>query len=72
MDILKKHGTLKKFPIFHNGTGKASVVDLGSNSVKMVNYNVDSTNSYKPYHQESVRVKLAEGLVDGQNSRKIY
>ena len=44
---------------------KASVIDLGSNSVKMVNYNVDSCNSYKPYHQESVRVKLGEGLVDG-------
>ncbi|WP_316506656.1 Ppx/GppA family phosphatase [Nitrosopumilus sp.] len=70
MDILKKHGTLKKFPIFHNGTGKASVIDLGSNSVKMVNYNVDSTNSYKPYHQESVRVKLAEGLVDGKIQEK--
>ena len=41
---------------------KASVIDLGSNSVKMANYNV---GSYKPYHQESARVKLAEGLVDG-------
>ena len=70
MDTLKKHGILKKFPIFHNGTGKASVIDLGSNSVKMVNYNVDSTNSYKPYHQESVRVKLAEGLVDGRIRKK--
>lgn len=44
---------------------KASVIDLGSNSLKMVNYNVDSCNSYKPYHQESVRVRLGEGLVDG-------
>ena len=44
---------------------KASVIDLGSNSVKMANYNVDSKRSYKPYHQESVRLKLAEGLVDG-------
>ena len=49
----------------HNGVGKASVIDLGSNSVKMVNYNVDANNVYKPYHQESVRVKLAEGLKDG-------
>jgi len=48
-----------------NTLGKASVIDLGSNSVKMVNYNVDSKNFYKPYHQESVRVKLAEGLQDG-------
>lgn len=44
---------------------KASVIDLGSNSVKMVNYNLGKHDSYKPYHQESARVKLAEGLVDG-------
>lgn len=43
---------------------KASVIDLGSNSLKMVNYNINS-NSYKPYHQESVNVKLVDGLVDG-------
>ena len=63
--ILKKNNELKKFPNSRDGTGKASVIDLGSNSVKMVNYNVDSQNSYKPYHQESSRIKLAEGLVDG-------
>ena len=63
--ILKKTNGLKKFPNSRDGTGKASVIDLGSNSVKMVNFNVDSHNTYKPYHQESVRVKLAEGLVDG-------
>ena len=45
---------------------KAAVIDLGSNSVKLSSYNVDSENSYKPYHQESVRVKLAEGLRDGE------
>ena len=56
--ILKKNNELKKFPNSRDGTGKASVIDLGSNSVKMVNYNVDSHNSYKPYHQESVRIKL--------------
>ena len=44
-----------------NGT-KVSVIDLGSNSVKMANY---KAGSCKPYHQESTRVKLAEGLVDG-------
>ena len=44
--------------------GKASVIDLGSNSLKMINYNLDSNDSYKPYHQESVKVKLAEGLKD--------
>jgi len=39
--ILKKNNELKKFPNSRDGTGKASVIDLGSNSVKMVNYNVD-------------------------------
>ena len=62
---MSKNHKLKKFPSSHSGLGKASVIDLGSNSVKLVNYNVDSSNSYKPYHQESIRVKLAEGLVDG-------
>lgn len=62
---LKKTNELKKFPNSRDGTGKASVIDLGSNSVKMVNYNVDFQNTYKPYHQESARIKLAEGFVDG-------
>ena len=62
---LKKTNGLKKFPNIRDGIGKASVIDLGSNSVKMVNYNVDSQNTYKPYHQESSRIKLAVGLVDG-------
>ena len=61
---LKKNTKLKPFPYMSKGFGKASVIDLGSNSVKMVNYNVDNHNSYKPYHQESIRVKLAEGLID--------
>jgi len=45
--------------------GKAAVIDLGSNSLKLVNYNINSDNNYKPYHQESIRVKLGEGLEDG-------
>ena len=45
--------------------GKASVLDLGSNSVKLVNYIINSYNNYKPYHQESVRLKLSEGLENG-------
>lgn len=54
-------------PITKNiiNTRKAAVIDLGSNSVKLVNYNIGIDNNYKPYHQESVRVKLAEGLEDG-------
>lgn len=61
---VKKINELKEFPNSRDGAGKASVIDLGSNSVKMVNYNVDAHNSYKPYHQESVRIKLSEGLID--------
>lgn len=45
--------------------GKASVLDLGSNSVKLVNYIINSYNDYKPYHQESTRLKLSEGLENG-------
>lgn len=45
--------------------GIASVLDLGSNSVKLVNYKINSYNNYKPYHQESVRLKLSEGLDKG-------
>ncbi len=44
---------------------KASVIDLGSNSIKMVNYNIALHNLYKPYHQESDGIKLAEGVADG-------
>ena len=56
---------LRRIPHAGGGSTKASVIDLGSNSVKMVNYVVDSHDSYKPYHQESVMIRLAEGLVDG-------
>jgi exopolyphosphatase/guanosine-5'-triphosphate,3'-diphosphate pyrophosphatase len=41
---------------------KVSVVDLGFNSVKLVNYNVNQDNSYSAYEQESVKVKLGESL----------
>ena len=44
---------------------KAAVIDLGSNSIKLTNYNIGVDNNYKSYHQESVHVKLAEGLEDG-------
>ena len=51
--------------------GKASVLDLGSNSVKLVNYKINSYNDYKPYHQESVRLRLSEGL-ENKVLRKDY
>lgn len=41
---------------------KVSVVDLGFNSVKMVNYDVKKDSSYLAYQQEGVKVKLGEGL----------
>ena len=68
--IAEKNIELKKLPNSRDGSGKASVIDLGSNSVKLVNYNIDSHNTYKPYHQESIRIKLAEGLVDGVIQQK--
>jgi exopolyphosphatase/guanosine-5'-triphosphate,3'-diphosphate pyrophosphatase len=38
------------------------VIDLGFNSVKLVNYDVKPDNSFKPYEQEGIKVKLGEGL----------
>ncbi len=42
----------------------ASVLDLGSNSVKLANYAINRYGTYKPYHQESVRLKLFDGMED--------
>lgn len=39
---------------------RVAVVDLGSNSVKMVCYSADHTGAYRPYHRESARVRLDE------------
>lgn len=44
----------------------ASVLDLGSNSVKISHYTVDIHNDFKLYYQRSVRLKLFEGLKDGK------
>ncbi|UVS68279.1 Ppx/GppA phosphatase family protein [Nitrososphaera viennensis] len=44
---------------------KVSVVDLGFNSVKMVNYDVKRDGTFKAYRQEGVKVKLGEGLGRG-------
>jgi exopolyphosphatase / guanosine-5'-triphosphate,3'-diphosphate pyrophosphatase len=44
------------------GILKVSVIDLGFNSVKMVNYDVRRDGSYIAYQQEGVKVKLGEGL----------
>ena len=41
---------------------KASVIDLGSNSIKIANFVINPDNTYKAYHQEGIRVKLGDGL----------
>ena len=41
---------------------KVSVIDLGFNSIKLVNYDVKKNGSFKAYQQEGVKVKLGEGL----------
>jgi exopolyphosphatase/guanosine-5'-triphosphate,3'-diphosphate pyrophosphatase len=46
---------------------KISVIDLGSNSVKLVNFNVNPDNSYQAYQHEAVTVKLGEGLTETGN-----
>jgi exopolyphosphatase / guanosine-5'-triphosphate,3'-diphosphate pyrophosphatase len=41
---------------------KVSVIDLGYNSLKLVNYDVKSDNSFSAYSQRSVLARLGEGL----------
>lgn len=41
---------------------KVSVIDLGFNSVKLVNYDVRKDSTFKAYRQEGAKVKLGEGL----------
>jgi len=41
---------------------KVSVIDLGFNSVKLVNYHVNEDNSYEAYEQKRMNVRLGEGL----------
>ncbi len=41
---------------------KVSVIDLGFNSVKLVNYDIKKDGTFKAYQQEGVKVKLGEGL----------
>ncbi|MDW0150880.1 MAG: hypothetical protein QOK89_10900, partial [Nitrososphaeraceae archaeon] len=41
----------------------ASVIDLGYNSIKLVNYNIIKKNSnYRSYYDKSIRVKLGEDM----------
>ncbi len=41
---------------------KVSVIDLGFNSIKLVNYSVKSDGSFKAYQNEGVKVRLGEGM----------
>ena len=42
---------------------KASIIDLGYNSIKLVNYNIFQKNrKYRSYYDKSIRVKLGEGI----------
>lgn len=41
---------------------RVSVVDLGFNSVKMVNYDVRSDGTFHAYRQEAAKVRLGEGM----------
>ena len=39
---------------------RMAVIDLGSNSAKLVCYSADYTGGYRPYHRESFKVRLDE------------
>jgi exopolyphosphatase/guanosine-5'-triphosphate,3'-diphosphate pyrophosphatase len=41
---------------------KISVIDVGFNSAKLVNYYIEKDHSYAPYSQEGVTVRLGEGV----------
>lgn len=49
---------------------KVSVIDLGFNSVKLVNYHIKKDGTFNAYQQEGVKVKLGEGLHRTGNLRK--
>ena len=41
---------------------KISIIDIGSNTIKLVIYNVMEDNSFIGIHQESTKVRLGETL----------
>ena len=53
---------------------KVSVIDVGFNSAKLVNYHVEKDHSYTPYRQEGVTVRLGEGIDESGflNESSIY
>ena len=46
---------------------KISVIDIGSNTIKLVNYNVKRDLSFTAFQQESTKVKLGESLDRAHN-----
>lgn len=43
---------------------KVAVIDIGSNTIKLVNYRVRQDNSFTAYQQESTKVKLGESFAN--------
>src|SRR6185503_11466657 len=41
---------------------RVAVIDLGFNSVKLVNYDVAKDGTFRTYQQEGIKVRLGEGL----------
>ncbi len=50
----------------------ASVIDLGSNSLKLTHYAMDTHNTFKLYSHNSVRLKLSQGFDNDGNIRQEY
>jgi exopolyphosphatase / guanosine-5'-triphosphate,3'-diphosphate pyrophosphatase len=48
---------------------KVSVVDLGFNSVKLVNYHLYNDNSYNVYEEKGVKVRLGDGFDEAGHLR---
>ena len=46
---------------------KISIIDIGSNTIKLVIYDVREDNSFAGIHQESTKVKLGESLAFSDN-----
>lgn len=53
---------------------KIAVIDLGYNSIKLVNYEVKSDNTFEPYEEIGIKIKLGEGLDEHGylNSKSIW
>jgi len=57
INILKDH-----FSDCSNKSLKISVIDIGSNTIKLVNYDITRNNLFTAYQQESSKVRLGDSL----------